>query len=287
LPSANPLGTKARCRTCDRARSSRHIHRHDIRARRGLDHGRRVFAFADVTEDRLLAVEARNTCRHRSWAPKAGRTLGGATLTFSDAAGLGREPYRLQDRDHMREVRGNSAELSREQMTWSSHIKIVELRGLEPLTFSLRRHRVHLVLRKHCVIDVHAAVAGAPWLHRGGTHGAHGEGLPHGDRHPTHAVARHPMIPEAVPGGRIVQPTLDNAAIGSRCDLDRHHSERCQTPDRRTDYSVQGRADQSQQPTSVRIVMDADGRRALSAACECVSQCDDDDMPGVDSLLPG
>jgi hypothetical protein len=53
----------------------------------------------------------------------------------------------------------------------------VELRGLEPLTFSLRRHRVHLVRREHRVIDVHAAAAEASWLQPGGTHGAHGAGL--------------------------------------------------------------------------------------------------------------
>jgi site-specific DNA recombinase len=39
----------------------------------------------------------------------------------------------------------------------SSKAAMVELRGLEPLTFSLQ-----------------VAGAGAPWLHRGGTHGAHG-----------------------------------------------------------------------------------------------------------------
>ena len=53
-------------------------------------------------------------------------------------------------------------------------ITIVELRGLEPLTFSLRRHGVDLIRREHGVIDVQVAAAGAPWLHRGGTHGAHG-----------------------------------------------------------------------------------------------------------------
>jgi len=45
---------------------------------------------------------------------------------------------------------------------------MVELRGLEPLTFSLRRHGVDLIRREHGVIDVQAA-AGGPWLHRGGT----------------------------------------------------------------------------------------------------------------------
>ena len=50
----------------------------------------------------------------------------------------------------------------------------VELRGFEPLTFSLRRHGVDLIRREHGVIDVQVAAAGAPWLHRGGTHGAHG-----------------------------------------------------------------------------------------------------------------
>jgi hypothetical protein len=43
-----------------------------------------------------------------------------------------------------------------------SKAAMVELRGLEPLTFSLRRHRVHLVRRKHRVIDVHVAAAEAP-----------------------------------------------------------------------------------------------------------------------------
>jgi len=52
--------------------------------------------------------------------------------------------------------------------------KGVELRGLESLTFSLRRHGVDLIGREHGVIDVQVAAAGAPWLHRGGTHGAHG-----------------------------------------------------------------------------------------------------------------
>ena len=53
----------------------------------------------------------------------------------------------------------------------------MELRGLEPLTFSLRRHRVHVVSREHRVIDVHVAAAKVPWLQPGGTHGAHGLGL--------------------------------------------------------------------------------------------------------------
>ena len=54
----------------------------------------------------------------------------------------------------------------------------MELRGLEPLTFSLRRHRVNLARREHGVIDVHVAAAEASWLHAGGTHGAHGFTFP-------------------------------------------------------------------------------------------------------------
>jgi hypothetical protein len=50
----------------------------------------------------------------------------------------------------------------------------VELRGLEPLNFSLRRHGIDLIGREHGVTDVPAAAAGAPWLHCRGTHGAHG-----------------------------------------------------------------------------------------------------------------
>jgi hypothetical protein len=38
--------------------------------------------------------------------------------------------------------------------------KDVELRGLEPLTFSLRRLRLHLASCEHRVIDVHVAAAG-------------------------------------------------------------------------------------------------------------------------------
>jgi hypothetical protein len=54
-----------------------------------------------------------------------------------------------------------------------SDIKLVELRGLEPLTFSLRRHRVHLIRREHRVIDVHRAAGGRlgciPGAHMGHT----------------------------------------------------------------------------------------------------------------------
>ena len=57
----------------------------------------------------------------------------------------------------------------------SGTLYVVELRGLEPLTFSLRRHSVHLVRREHRVIDVHVAAAEAPWLQPRGTHGAHGD----------------------------------------------------------------------------------------------------------------
>jgi hypothetical protein len=42
------------------------------------------------------------------------------------------------------------------------------------LTFSLRRHGVDLIRREHGVIGVQVAAAGAPWLHRGSTHAAHG-----------------------------------------------------------------------------------------------------------------
>jgi hypothetical protein len=41
-------------------------------------------------------------------------------------------------------------------------ITIVELRGLEPLTFSLRRHSVDLIMRPHTVIDVQIAAGKAP-----------------------------------------------------------------------------------------------------------------------------
>ena len=51
--------------------------------------------------------------------------------------------------------------------------RTVELRGLEPLTFSLRRHCVHLVRREHRVIDVACCsgrgALGATWGHTWGT----------------------------------------------------------------------------------------------------------------------
>jgi hypothetical protein len=50
---------------------------------------------------------------------------------------------------------------------------MVELRGLELLTFSLRRHSVVLTGLEHRVTDMHVAAADAPWVHRGGTYGAH------------------------------------------------------------------------------------------------------------------
>ena len=52
---------------------------------------------------------------------------------------------------------------------------MVKLRGLEPVTFSLRRHRVELTTREHRVTDVHAAAAGAAFVaaprHAWGAHG--------------------------------------------------------------------------------------------------------------------
>jgi hypothetical protein len=61
--------------------------------------------------------------------------------------------------------------------TQISQLLLVELRGLEPLTFSLRRHSIDLTGREHSVNDVQGAAAEAPWLQHGGTHGAHGAGL--------------------------------------------------------------------------------------------------------------
>jgi len=44
----------------------------------------------------------------------------------------------------------------------SSKATMVELRGLEPLTFSLRRHSFDLTERKHRVTHVHVATGDAP-----------------------------------------------------------------------------------------------------------------------------
>jgi site-specific DNA recombinase len=60
-----------------------------------------------------------------------------------------------------------------EHVSVSNEQLLVELRGLEPLTFSLRRHRVHLVRREHRVIDVACCsgrgALGATWGHTWGT----------------------------------------------------------------------------------------------------------------------
>jgi hypothetical protein len=56
----------------------------------------------------------------------------------------------------------------------------VELRGLEPLTFSLRRHGVDLIGREHGVIDVQVAAEGALWF----TVGAHMEHTAKAQRRP-------------------------------------------------------------------------------------------------------
>jgi hypothetical protein len=119
----------------------RDTHRHDIRARRGLDHGQRVFAFADGTEERLLAVEPRNTCRHRSWAPRTGRTLGGATLTLLRRCRLAENRTDGNTGGTCEKYWGIQLSCMRTNDLVKAILKIVELRGLEPLTFSLRTRR--------------------------------------------------------------------------------------------------------------------------------------------------
>ncbi len=75
---------------------------------------------------------------------------------------------------HARNTRTALSPVHRANDPVKATFKVVGLRGLEPLTFSLRRHGVDLIRREHGVIDVQVAAAGAPWLRRGGTHGAHG-----------------------------------------------------------------------------------------------------------------
>jgi hypothetical protein len=65
-----------------------------------------------------------------------------SALTFSDGA-LGREVQRRQHSGHTREMQEQSwlpAKRTNDLVT--AIFKIVELRGLEPLTFSLRRLRL-------------------------------------------------------------------------------------------------------------------------------------------------
>ena len=83
----------------------------------------------------------------------------------------------------------------------------VELRGLEPLTFSLRRHGVDLIRREHRAIDVQVAAAGAPWLHRGGTWGTRLRlSLPRATE--THAVPLASGSPVGIPGMRRYCPVF-------------------------------------------------------------------------------
>jgi hypothetical protein len=69
---------------------------------------------------------------------------------------------------HARNTRTALSPVHRANDPVEATFKVVELRGLEPLTFSLRRHRVHMVSREHHVINVHVAEAEAPWLQPGG-----------------------------------------------------------------------------------------------------------------------
>ena len=113
-----------------------------------------------------------------------------SALTFSDGA-RGREVQRRQHSGHTREMQEQSqlpAKRTNDLVT--AIFKILELRGLEPLTFSLRRHGVDLIGREHGVMDVQVAAAGAPWLHRGGTHGVHGQGSASHTTSETRAVPR-------------------------------------------------------------------------------------------------
>ena len=67
---------------------------------------------------------------------------GGAALTFSDAALLGREAQLLQHRGHTRGIHWQSySPANRGNALVKATFRLVELRGLEPLTFSLRTRR--------------------------------------------------------------------------------------------------------------------------------------------------
>ena len=123
-----------------------------------------------------LAAAPSRGLTSRTPAASPGCPCGGAALTCSDAAILGREAQLLQHRGHTRNTWAVLLACQQKKCPSQSHIKLVELRGLEPLTFSLRRHGVDLIRREHVVIDVQVAAARAPWLHRGGTHGTHGLG---------------------------------------------------------------------------------------------------------------
>ena len=61
-----------------------------------------------------------------------------------------------------RERRSDAHQVHRTNDLAKAIFRSVELRGLEPLTFSLRRHRVHLLRREYRVIDVHSVAAQVP-----------------------------------------------------------------------------------------------------------------------------
>jgi hypothetical protein len=146
-----------------------------------------------------------------------------SALTFSDGA-QGREVQRRQHSGHTREMQEQSwlpAKRSNDLVT--AIFKIVELRGLEPLTFSLRRHRVDLPRREYRVIAVRFVAAGVRWLQSRGTHGAHDRGLSFATatdtkaciwRHPR--TCRYPILRLRARGSRVV------AKIATKKDMSKY-----------------------------------------------------------------
>ena len=131
------------------------------------------------------------------WPPSFGSP--GRRRTGSDVTRWARQRYGA----HVRNPITALSPVHRANDLAKDTLKVVELRGLEPLTFSLRRHRVNLVRRKPRVIDVHGAAAEALWLQPGA--------------HMGHTVqARFPWCPCRV------EPKVEPSSVGAklaRCSL--------------------------------------------------------------------
>jgi hypothetical protein len=90
-----------------------------------------------------LAAAPSRGLTSRTPAASQGCLRGGAALTFSDAALMGREAQLMQHRGHTRGTDWQSyPPANRRNALVRAIFGLVELRGLEPLTFSLRRLRL-------------------------------------------------------------------------------------------------------------------------------------------------
>ena len=127
-----------------------------------------AMAGADVAVPRSGAAS-----RPRSWPGGPARALGSAAMT-SQTRRSAEKLNNGKTRGHTRERQGSPARLPREQMTLSAPFARGGAKGLEPLTFSLRRHSFDQAQTSR---DSRACGSrGCGLVPCWGTQGAHGEG---------------------------------------------------------------------------------------------------------------